>query len=80
MIEIAPRGPREGEVLQLPNDFTPVPDLTLDTLERDKHTRALLEEEDAWLRSLGMSWEEMQRYKAKLTDGVAAPQAPGKIP
>lgn len=76
VIQIRPQGPREGALLPLPHDFEQPKFELLKDQERIKTTQQLLDEEAAHLRSIGLTWEELQYYQGKLTDGTAIDQAP----
>jgi hypothetical protein len=76
IVEIAPRGPRSGGVLPIPKDFTQVVPETVKTCEARLRSRALLKDEAAHLKSIGMTWEELQRYQDILSDNMnVVPQA-----
>lgn len=58
------KGPSdEGKLLQLPDDFTPVPDLQLDTLKRARYVQELLREEEQRAAEAGLTVEELRHYQ-----------------
>lgn len=58
------RGPSDdGKLLRLPDDFTPVPDVSLDTLRRAVSVQELLREEEQRAREAGMTVEELRHYQ-----------------
>lgn len=58
------RGPSdEGRLLQLPDDFTPVPDVSIDTLRRAVSVQELLREEEQRACDAGMTVEELRYYQ-----------------
>lgn len=58
------KGPGDdGKLLHLPDDFTPVPDIQLDTLEREARVQLLLREEEERARDAGMTVEELRHYQ-----------------
>lgn len=62
-INLTPAKPREGELLELPHDWTPVPDLQLDTLNRAATVQDLLREEEDRACEAGMTVEELRHYQ-----------------
>lgn len=58
------KGPGDdGKLLRLPDDFTPVPDIQLDTMQRERNVRQLLREEEERARDAGMTIEELRHYQ-----------------
>src|SRR4051812_21610737 len=63
------RGPSdEGKLLRLPEDYTPLsPEVhSAESARKSVNTQQLLADEDAHLKSIGLTWEELQEYQRLL--------------
>lgn len=63
------RGPSdEGKLLRLPKDYAPLsPEVhSAESARKTVNTYQLLAEEDAHLKSIGLTWEELQEYQRLL--------------
>lgn len=70
VIEIDGRGgpSDDGGLLRLPQDYEPLsPDVhSAESARKSLNTQQLLAEEDAHLKSIGLTWEELQEYQRML--------------